>query len=277
MGKIYEALMKAEGNSAEETSENLTSALVSSRGIDPLGNGFDPQGELVVLGKPGSAIAEQFRFLRSQVVRPQEGCSPRSLQVTSSLSGEGKTFAASNLAVTISQGLDEYVLLVDMDMRNSGMNRIFGFKNDLPGLSEHLAENTPLQELLQKTSLQKLTVLAAGSKVDKPAELLSSNKMQEFIREVRDRYPDRYVIIDSPPIEMAPESLVIANEVEGVFMVVRKARTPRDRVASSLERIKKEKMLGIIFNGDQNPHRYYQGYKSDKGSGYGYGYGYCYK
>ncbi|MCF8104152.1 MAG: polysaccharide biosynthesis tyrosine autokinase [Desulfohalobiaceae bacterium] len=266
MGKIYEALMKAEEESGQPGTEQAMPLAPSY--------GFDPQGELVVLGKPGSVIAEQFRFLRSQLIRPQEGCSPRTIQVTSSLPGEGKTFAASNLAVTVSQGLDEYVLLVDMDLRNSRMGKVFGFKEDTPGLSEHLAENIPLEKLLQKTSLKKLTLVTAGTKIEKPAELLSSYRMKEFIQEIRNRYPDRYVIIDSPPIEMAPESLAIANEVDGVFLLVLRAKTPRDRVATSLERIKKEKILGLIFNGDQKSHHNYRN-KSAKLSGYGYGY--CYK
>lgn len=273
MGKIYEALLRAEESETQRagggngTAERLL-PIIST-------NGFDPQKELVVLGKPGSAIAEQFRFWRSQVICPQDNFRPRTIQITSSLQGEGKTFAACNLAVTISQGLDEHVLLVDMDMRNSRMSRIFGFKEDVRGLSAHLAEDTPLEELLKKTKLKKLTILPAGTSVDKPAELVSSSRMKDFIKEVRDRYPDRYVIIDSPPIEMAPESLVISKEVDGIFLMVLRAKTPRDRVATSLEKLQKEKFLGVILNGDQQPNKQYQGYKYEKG--YSYSYGYCYK
>lgn len=266
MGKIYEALMKA------EEGEQLKA--VSQQQALVFADGFDPRNELVVLNRPGSAIAEQFRFWRSQVVWPQNGMSPKTIQVTSSLPGEGKTFAAGNLAVAISQGLDEYVLLVDMDMRNSRLNKVFGFHENPPGLSEHLAEGTPLEELLLKSSLPKLTVLTAGTKVQNPAELISSKRMKTFVEEVKNRYPDRYVIIDSPPIEMAPESLVIANEVDGVFLMVLKASTPRDTVASSLERLKQEKVFGIIFNGDLKSKKYYQAYKAGKGSGFGYGYAY---
>jgi exopolysaccharide/PEP-CTERM locus tyrosine autokinase len=263
MGKIYEALERAE--SKKEKSKQLNNITSFD---------FDPKEELVVLGRPGSAIAEQFRFLRSRIIRPAEGSVPKTILITSSLEGEGKSFVAANLAATIAHGLDEYVLLVDADLRHPQIHRIFNLNaGNGKGLSNHLSEGVPLNELLFKTSIGKLTILPTGNCTANPAELLTSYKMEIFLNEVRDRYSDRIVIFDSPPLELAPESLVMANEVDGIFLVVRRASTPRDIVKSTLEKFIQEKFIGIIFNRDKSSTRLYRDYK-DRAQGYGYGYGY---
>ena len=268
MGKIYQALERAEYHDEEPPKQSPASIF-----------DLDPTNELVVLGKPGSAIAEQFRFLRSVITRPTQCAVPKTILVTSAMQGEGKSFTAANLAVTIAQGLDEFVLLVDADLRNPQLHRIFGVPDQgEKGLSTHLSEGEPLERLLRKTSIEKLTVLPAGNSASNPAELLVSAKMKAFISEVRDRYPDRIVVFDSPPTELAPESLVMANEVDGVFMVVRRATTPRELVKTTLEKFQREKFMGLIFNADKGLSKKYSGYKKNsKKYGYGYGYGCSYE
>jgi len=261
MGKIYEALEKAEQPNAAY--DKKVAQLVQPR--------LELSQDLVVIHRPGSAIAEQFRFLRSKVIRPGAQGSPRTILVSSSLQGEGKSFVSSNLAATIAQGLDEYVLLVDADLRQPQIHSIFGLDEPDQGLSTHLQDMVPLQNLLCRTGIDKLTVLPAGKSAENPVELLASQRMKSFIAEVRDRYPDRVVIFDSPPLELAPESLVMANEVDGVFLVLKRAATPRDVVRSTLEKLDQDRFLGVILNGDKQTSKLYKHYKSKK---YGYGYGY---
>ncbi len=261
MSKIYEALQKAEQN---KTAAGSGSGGNGARKLDP-----EMQARLsdnlVVLGRPGSVEAEQFRFLRSRILRPQEGDPPKTVLITSSLPGEGKTFTACNLAVTIAQGLDEHVLLVDADLRNPMIHNIFGIKRSSRGLSTYLAHNEPLSGLLHKSLVEKLTVLPAGQEAENPAELLSSKRMHSFIGEVRDRYPDRLVILDSSPVTLAPETISIANEVDAAFLVVLRGITSRHLAKATMERFRQEKMKGIIFNMDRNV---------TKARYYGYGYSY---
>jgi exopolysaccharide/PEP-CTERM locus tyrosine autokinase len=265
MSKIFEALQKIEQE--QNTSGTVTPVPFPDQ-VD-LETGFSDK--LVVLKNPGSVAAEQFRFLRSLIVRPQEGRPPRTILITSSLQGEGKTFTACNLAVTIALGMDEHVLLVDADLRNPNVHSVFGL--DLPGkgLANHLEHNEPLENLLLKTSINKLTLLPAGPETENPAELLSSKRMHAFISQVRDRYPDRFVIFDSPPVNLAPETMAIANEVDAVFLLLLRGRTPRQVVKATMERFKKEKLFGLIFNEDRKIARARQ-----YSYGYGYGYGYSY-
>ena len=253
MSKIFEAL---------EAARKSRYGQQQDRDPPPVIEDLEPgqERQLVVVQQPGSLIAECFRFLRSNVIRPATGEAPRTVLITSALTGEGKTFIATNLAAAISQSLDEYVLLLDTDMRNPAAHRAFGLRGIKHGLSTHLTESTPLADLLQKTMIDKLTVLPAGNSTKIPAELLGSERMKSLIAEVRNRYPDRYVIIDSPPVELAPETSVIANEVDAVILVVRYGKTPRHTVKAAMEKIRKDKLLGVVFNCYDRPRKLYERY-----------------
>ena len=216
-----------------------------------------PGANLVMVVQPNSQISESFRFLRSKIMRPHTGESPKTILVTSALQGEGKSFVSSNLAVAISQSLEEYALLIDTDIRNPAVHKNFGIESSDKGLSAYLSGNALLEEVLHKSDIGKLTILPAGNSSEIPVELLSSEKMRLLIQEVRSRYSDRYVIIDSPPLELAPETLVIANEVDAVLVVVRYGQTPRSYVRSALGKIQRGKLLGMVFNCYDEPLKLY--------------------
>ena len=262
MSKIFEALQKAEQVQGQQE---------GNAAVDDLALELDLSEELVVLGRPGSTVAEHFRYLRSLITQPTQGPVPKTVLVTSSLQGEGKTFTVANLAVTIAQGLDEHVLLVDADLRNPRVHRVFGLNSGDKGLSTHLVRGEPLQNLLYKTGINKLTILPAGQETENPAEILSSTHMKQFITEVRDRYSDRLVLFDSSPVQLAPETMVVANEVDGIFLLVYRGYSHRRAVQNSIERFKQDKFKGVIFNGYEH-HNQYKKYRK-KGYGYGYGYG----
>jgi len=259
MSKIFEALQKAEQE--QYTSETaVRTGAVGEPGLESR-----LSDDLVAYKRPGSVAAEQFRFMRSQIIRPQTGDPLRTILITSSLPGEGKTFTASNLAVTIAQGMDEHVLLVDTDLRNPKLHSIFGLHRPDKGLITYLEHDQPLAGLFKKTSIPKLTILPAGLRTENPAELLSSQKMHSLISEVKERYPDRFVIFDSSPIILAPETLMVAGEVDAVFLVVLWGKTSRNLVKASQECFKKGKLKGVIFNKDP---------EIVKKKRYNYGYGY---
>ena len=219
-------------------------------------NGNKMDKHLVALLKPGAFEAEQFKMLRTNLMFPVSGKSPRSIIVTSAAPSEGKSFVAANLAITIAQNIQEHVLLIDSDIRKPCIHKRFGF-GDVPGLSEHLTEGVPLSSLLLKTEVNKLSILPAGKPPHNPSELLTSQKMLRLLGEVRDRYNDRYVIIDTPPPKLTAETSAMSRKVDGVLLVVEYGVTPREMVADLVELIGKEKTLGIIFN---KHHMILQGY-----------------
>ena len=202
---------------------------------------------MIVFYRPQSFEAEQFKILRTKLLFPTSGKPARSIMVTSSLPGEGKSFVAANLAVSIAQNIHEHVLIVDCDLRIPSIHKRFGF-GKVPGLSEYLSSRAPIESLMLKTKIDKLSLLPAGELPDNPSELLSSQAMFDFLKEVKDRYSDRYIIIDSPPPKLAAETYAISRQVEGILLVVKHGGTPRKMVAELVKTLGKEKILGVVFN-----------------------------
>jgi protein-tyrosine kinase len=219
---------------------------------------------LITLHAPQSYESEQFKHLRTNILFPITGTPPRSILITSTAPGEGKSFVAANLAVSIAQGIHEHVLLMDCDLRRPKQHHIFGYEGCI-GLREHLTQQTPLPSLLLKTDVDKLTLLPAGTRPHNPSELLSSEQMFEFIREVRNRYQDRFVVIDSPPPQLTSESSAISRHVDGIILVVESGKTKKDLILNLIETLGKEKMIGTVFNRfDPRSTSYYGHYKNYK-------------
>lgn len=220
---------------------------------------------LVALTDSHSPEAEQFKILRTNILFPLAGSPPRSILVTSSGPGEGKTFTAANLAISIALNINRHVLLIDADMRRPQLHTRFGF-GPVPGLSDYLAEGRHLPSLLIKTKVDKLTLLAAGPPPDNPAELIGAERMSSLLAEVTNRYPDRIVVIDAPPPALAAETGVLARQVDGILVVVRYGNTRREEIADLVAQVGQKKILGSIVNYLENPASRYYGYKY---AGYG--------
>ncbi len=202
---------------------------------------------LVTLLNPESFEAEQFKILRTNLLFPISGNPPRTIMVTSAVPGEGKSFVSANLAISIAQGIDEHVLLMDCDIRRPCLHTRFGF-NDVRGLSDYLADDASISSVLLKTRLKKLTMLPGGKPYNNPSELLTSEKMLALLKEVKIRYNDRYIIIDSPPPQLIAEASAIARQVDGIILVVKYGSTNREIVSDLINIIGKEKILGVIIN-----------------------------
>ncbi len=215
---------------------------------------------IVCIKKPYSLEAELFKILRGRILFPVSGKPPRSILITSATPGDGKSFTASNLAVALAQNIGEYVLLVDCDFRKPSIHKNFGF-GQMNGLSEHLSNGTRLPNLLLKTSVDKLSILPAGIPPDNPSEILSSAKMANLIDELKSRYSDRYLIIDTPPLLLAPETNAIAKRVDGIILVVQCGHTPLNILEEVIQNLDKEKILGAVVNRYDMPSSRYYGYK----------------
>ena len=257
MGKIHDALIKSDKESKAATTTKKPSPFKIydrkarekgfSGAIKTIFKSKDVDKNIVSLLEPQSFEAEQFKHLRTNILFPVSGNPPRSIMVTSAVPSEGKSFVASNLAVSIAQNIDQHVLLMDCDMRKASVHSNFGF-NEVEGLSGYLSKETSLSSLLLKTDINKLTILPGGKPPDNPAELMSSNKMSELLKEVTSRYNDRYIIIDSPPPHITSETSIVARQVDGILLVVKAGSTSREMVEELLEMMGKEKVLGVVVN-----------------------------
>jgi len=202
---------------------------------------------LVSLFEPGSLGAEQFRKLRTHVLKLNMSDPPKTIMVTSATEGEGKTFVAANLAAGIAHDLHFHALLVDCDLRNPNLSQWFGVQNG-HGLSDYLVGRGNLSELLVKTRMDKLIILTGGSIQEKPAELIGSKKMEALIHELKSRYADRYIILDSTPLLATTEPEVLARLVDGIVIVVRANVTPRETVKQAVASLDPKKILGFVLN-----------------------------
>ena len=202
---------------------------------------------MVALKNPHSFEAEQFKILRTNLLFPSSGKSPRTIMVTSTMPDEGKSMIAGNLAISIAQSIQEHVLLIDCDIRRPCIHTQFGF-GDVPGLSEHLSKGIPLSSLLLKTIVDKLNILPGGRPPFNPSELMSSQRMSKLLQEVKYRYSDRFIIIDSPPPKLSAETSALSRQVDGVLLVIEYGRTSREMLSDLINIISKEKIVGVVFN-----------------------------
>ena len=255
MGKISSALEKHRTENIINTeplyyqkptsnsSEMRKAVLIRDNAV---GHKYDPK--LVVITAPDSADAERFKLLRAQILFGKNRQSPRTILVASALPGEGKTFVAANLAASIALGIEEYVLLVDCDLRRPSLHGLLGYRNS-EGLREHLTDGKALQDLIISTRIDKLSLLPAGHVPTNPAELLSSTMMEAFLEEVKGRYSDRLIVVDSTPCQAAAEAAVLAQHVDAIVLVVSADRTPRKAIQNAVHTLGKEKIIGVVFNG----------------------------
>ena len=257
MGKIFDALKKSNKESISSAPSHKKSVTTKTKmpkkteaqhDIEkPVYDSAEINECLVTLLNPDSFEAEQFKLLRTNLLFPVSGSPPRTIMVTSAVPGEGKSFVSANLAISIAQGIDEHVLLMDCDIRRPSIHTRFGF-NDVRGLSDYLADGASIFSLLLKTKLNKLTILPGGKPYNNPSELLTSEKMSALLKEVKTRYTDRYIIIDSPPPKLTAEASAIARQVDGIILVVKYGSTNREIVSDLINIIGKEKILGVIIN-----------------------------
>lgn len=199
-------------------------------------------------------IMEAFRTVRAKILQPQDGrTTPRSIMVTSVLPSEGKSFVTANLGVSLAQGVDQHSLLVDCDLRFPSLAPLFGV-SQRHGLVDYLQKDIELSSLIQKTSVFKLSILAGGHPPANPAELLGSARMHDLVDDLSTRYSDRFVIFDTPPLQVASESMILSQAVDAVILVVRHGISGRSLIEKFIGDIGKEKIIGVIFNGhNTNP------------------------
>ena len=268
MGKFEEALNKALAAETHTSAEPTPGKVVelSRQDIDELRledtrtpeprvstsqtftNKVDPR--LVWSSKSSSPAAECFKLLRSKLMVSDSGALRRTIMVTSAEPSDGKSLVAANLAVSIAQGVNEHVLLVDCDLRRPSLHRTFGLRADR-GLHEFLQEGTSLTPYLLKTPVQKLTLLPAGQPSVSPSELLGSKKMRLLIEKVKARHQDRYIIFDTPPAQFTAETASLFSMVDGVLLVVRSGKTSREPLEEAIGNIGRENILGVVFNDSQ--------------------------
>jgi len=225
---------------------------------------------------PRSQIADQFRVIKRPLISNAAGkgasvvVNGNLIMVTSALPGEGKSFTAINLAMSIATELDLTVLLVDADVGRPSVMNLLGLPAG-PGLLDLVVDGSrELSEMLLKTNIKKLTILPSGTAHPRATELLASEAMTRLISDMATRYADRIIIFDSPPLLLTTESRVLASHMGQIVMVVQAEKTRQSAVLQALATIERCPVKLMLLN--QARTQVSSGYED--GYGYGYGYGY---
>ncbi len=190
---------------------------------------------------------DSFKVLRTQIQQKAKENGWKTMMITSALPKEGKTLTAVNLALTFAKEFNQTVLLVDGDLKQQNIHTRLGFSSKR-GLVDYLVESRSLKDLIIWPNIEKLTFISGGKKIPESTELLASPKMRELVEEMKNRYPDRFIIFDVPPILDRADALAFSPLVDCILMVVESGKTSLQDVQKAVELIPKEKFLGFVLN-----------------------------
>ncbi len=248
-----------------------TQASIGILGIVPKYRKEIPQSQLIIDQNPKSMLAESFRTIRSNLefISSKEGA--KVMAITSTISGEGKTFIALNLGGIIAFS-GKKVIILDLDMRKPKIHSGFGVAND-NGMSTLLINKDEISNCIHKSKLDNLDFITAGPIPPNPSELIINGKLEGIIDQLKKSYD--VIIIDNPPVGLVTDGISIIKQADYPIYIFR-AEYSKKNFIQNVDRLYNENKftkLSIVLNGiDINKHNYGYNY----GYGYGYGYGYTY-
>ncbi len=196
---------------------------------------------------PGHPMADNLKILQTQVLSRLDALGGNTIMLTSANRSEGKTLTAVNLAVGMARELNRTVLLADANLRHPGVLNVLGLKPSA-GLADYLLKEAEIPELLIHPGIQKLVVLPSGRPLTHSAELLGSPRMEALVREMRERYPERLILFDTPSILSGADALAFSRFVDGILLVVEAEKTPRDELRRVAELLEGKPVLGTVLN-----------------------------
>ena len=215
---------------------------------------------LVTISEPLSPASEAYRTLRMNLQYASLDSALRTLLVTSSGPGEGKSTTLANLAVTMAEA-EQRVIMVDADLRRPCLHELFGLNNH-SGLTTMMVEGQALDKPpLQATTIKGLQLLASGALPPRPADLLGSKRMEKVIERLLAEAD--VLLFDAPPLVVVTDAVVLATKVDGVLLVVSAGETKREQAQRAIERLNKvnARVVGAVLNNvplDSSLHGYYK-------------------
>jgi capsular exopolysaccharide synthesis family protein len=252
-------------NSIQNTDElgNLTKIpLIGVVGVNK------DKSELAVFNKPKSALSESFRAIRSSLqflYKKQNVGGAKTLMITSSVSGEGKTFCSINIATVFALS-EKKTVIVGLDLRKPKLFEEFNLNNN-KGVVNYLINQNSIDEIINATEVPFLDVILSGPIPPNPGELIISEGMGEMIAELKQKYD---YILDTPPVGLVSDALELDQYCDATLYIVRQNFSKKDMITLLNNRVQRGELknTSIVLNGFENKAKY--------GTGYGYGYGYGY-
>ncbi len=221
----------------------------------------------IVAVQDENPAADQFKFLRTLVFKHTRQRGWNTIQVTGFGPGEGKSTVAANLAVSIAKDARQTALLVDLDLRRPSVERLFGLAPGTAGIKSRIEDEVPVEKLLLNPGIEKLTILPAGGSLHRAAEVLGSPGVEALLKELKLRYKDRYIIVDTPGINVCPDPVIISEYCDAIILVARAGVTSKANVSAAMERVPRQKVLCVVLSDvrpDQLPSYGYYAAESSK-------------
>jgi capsular exopolysaccharide synthesis family protein len=214
--------------------------------------------KLIAVEHPKSPISEAYRTLRTNIQFSSFDKKVKTIVVTSSAMGEGKSTTCANLAVVMAENGYKTVL-IDCDMRSSIIHEIFNVSNE-KGLSDFLVGNIGLSEAVKKTEIPNLNIITSGTKPPNPSELVGSENMKNFIEDLKEMYD--YLILDTPPVIIVTDAQLLSSYADGCVLVVASSQVEKAAVVKAKELLEKvnARILGVVLNKMDVKHKGYSGY-----------------
>jgi protein-tyrosine kinase len=208
---------------------------------------WKPDPNLVVFenDNPFFPGAEQFRTLRSRLYRMRESQALQTILISSAIPAEGKTVVSTNLAYALVRQRGSRVLLIDADLRSPRVHTLLG-TTAAPGLADYLQSTATEFDVTQRSDQEGLCFIPAGNHVTHPSELISSDRMKQFLVHIKPAFD--WIIIDSPPALPVADASVLGGLVDGVLFVVRANSTPSEASQRACKELRDAHMLGVILN-----------------------------
>lgn len=241
--EISQSFSPSPASSSTSSSKRITLNLTKMR-----------QYGIVTPDEGRTQVAEQFRVIKRPLLTNafNQGAgmikNGNLIMVTSALAGEGKSFCTVNLAMSIAMEMDRRVLLVDADVARPTVPKILGLGTERGLMDILLDEKLDLADVLIKTDVEKLTLLTAGTRHSHSTELLASQSMGTLLKELAQRYADRVVIFDSPPLLLTSEARVLASQMGQIVVVVEAETTSQQTVKEMLRQIESCDVVNLIYN-----------------------------
>ncbi len=256
MSIIEQALEKARRAAQQEVDEPRTppapERTPQSQSADPRSasaNSVPPSQAPRIQPDPGG---EEYRLFKEKLLAVRQNNSAMNMfLITSPMRNEGKTHVTCNLAMSLAHELDHTVLLIDADMRSPSCHRVLGIPRP-EGLSDCLVHGKNFWEVLIHTGIGRLSFISSGTPVSNTSELFASNLMRDLLMEIKQRYEDRIILIDTAPILPFAETRSLSRVVDGVVLVVRENVTVKSHLEATMRLLKDSNFIGAVYNDAQH-------------------------
>lgn len=192
--------------------------------------------------------SDVIRLLRTQVLRDMAQNNFKTLGITSPSYGDGKTTIAINLAISMAMDVKQTVLLVDLDLRKPCLAQYLGLPPSLPGLTQYLSGKADLSSCLQRLPYERLVVLPVGSKILRSSEVLGQPRMAALADEMKNRYPDRLIIYDMPPLLAQDDPLAFMPNIDAALLILRDGVTKAEDIKRCFDILGNTHVIGTVLN-----------------------------